>query len=233
MRAMSRFEENKTNILSGIVVALALVPEAIAFAFVAHVPPLTGLYAAFILVLITSIMGGRPGMVSGASGATAVVMVALVVTHGFEYLFAAVVLMGLLQIVFALAKLSKYARMIPHQVNLGFINGLAIVIFLAQLDHFKVPSATGAEHWMQGTQLYTMIGLVALTMLVIYLFPRLTKAFPATLAGALVVTFVVIIFHIPTTTVGDVAHLAGGLPTFHVPNVPLDWHTLEIIFPTR
>ncbi|MBU2811891.1 SulP family inorganic anion transporter [Acidithiobacillus thiooxidans] len=179
MRAMSRFEENKTNILSGIVVALALVPEAIAFAFVAHVPPLTGLYAAFILVLITSIMGGRPGMVSGASGATAVVMVALVVTHGFEYLFAAVVLMGLLQIVFALAKLSKYARMIPHQVNLGFINGLAIVIFLAQLDHFKVPSATGAEHWMQGTQLYTMIGLVALTMLVIYLFPRLTKAFPA------------------------------------------------------
>lgn len=104
---------------------------------------------------------------------------ALVVTHGFEYLFAAVVLMGLLQIIFALAKLSKYARMIPHQVNLGFINGLAIVIFLAQLDHFKVPSATGAEHWMQGTQLYTMIGLVALTMLVIYLFPRLTKAFPA------------------------------------------------------
>lgn len=231
MRAMSRFEENKTNILSGIVVALALVPEAIAFAFVAHVPPLTGLYAAFILVLITSIMGGRPGMVSVASGATAVVMVALVVTHGFEYLFAAVVLMGLLQIVFALAKLSKYARMIPHQVNLGFINGLAIVIFLAQLDHFKVPSANGAEHWMQGTQLYTMIGLVALTMLVIYLFPRLTKAFPATLAGALVVTFVVVIFHIPTTTVGDVAHLAGGLPTFHVPNVPLDWHTLEIIFP--
>ncbi|MDR7925979.1 SulP family inorganic anion transporter [Acidithiobacillus thiooxidans] len=179
MRAMSRFEENKTNILSGIVVALALVPEAIAFAFVAHVPPLTGLYAAFILVLITSIMGGRPGMVSGASGTTAVVMVALVVTHGFEYLFAAVVLMGLLQIVFALAKLSKYARMIPHQVNLGFINGLAIVIFLAQLDHFKVPSANGAEHWMQGTQLYTMIVLVALTMLVIYLFLCLTKAFPA------------------------------------------------------
>lgn len=231
MRAMSRFEENKTNILSGIVVALALVPEAIAFAFVAHVPPLTGLYAAFILVLITSIMGGRPGMVSGASGATAVVMVALVVTHGFEYLFASVILMGLLQIIFALAKLSKYARMIPHPVNLGFINGLAIVIFLAQLDHFKTPSATGAEHWMQGTQLYIMIGLVVLTMAVIYLFPRLTKAFPATLAGALVVTFVVVIFHIPTTTVGDVAHLAGGLPTFHVPSVPLDWHTLEIIFP--
>ncbi len=231
MRAMSRFEENKINILSGITVALALVPEAIAFAFVAHVSPLTGLYAAFILVLITSFMGGRPGMVSGASGATAVVMVALVVTHGVEYLFAAVVLMGLLQIIFAAAKLSKYARMIPHQVNLGFINGLAIVIFLAQLDHFKTPSSTGAEHWMQGTPLYIMLGLVALTMLVIYLFPRLTKAFPATLAGALVVTFVVILFHIPTTTVGDVAHLAGGLPTFHLPNVPLSWQTLEIIFP--
>ncbi len=231
MRAISQFEENKLNILSGITVALALVPEAIAFAFVAHVSPLTGLYAAFILVLITSLIGGRPGMVSGASGATAVVMVALVVTHGVQYLFASVILMGLLQIIFAVAKLSKYARMIPHSVNLGFINGLAVVIFLAQLDHFKTLTATGATHWMHGTPLFIMVGLVALTMLVIYIFPLLTKAFPATLTGALVVTFIVVGFHIPTTTVGDVAHLAGGLPAFHVPSVPLSWKTLEIILP--
>ncbi|MCK9189160.1 SulP family inorganic anion transporter [Acidithiobacillus sp.] len=231
MQSLSRFEENKINILSGITVALALVPEAIAFAFVAHVSPLTGLYAAVILVFITSLWGGRPGMVSGASGATAVVMVALVVSHGTEYLFAAVILMGLLQLFFAAARLSKFVRLIPHPVMLGFINGLAIVIFMAQLEHFKVKDAQGAMVWMHGTPLYIMIGLVALTMVAIYLTPRVTKAIPATLAGALLTTLLVVVFKIPTVTVGDVASLAGGLPIFHLPEVPLTWHTLVVIFP--
>lgn len=231
MQSLSRFEENKINILSGITVALALVPEAIAFAFVAHVSPLTGLYAAVILVFITSLWGGRPGMVSGASGATAVVMVALVVSHGAEYLFAAVILMGLLQLFFAAARLSKFVRLIPHPVMLGFINGLAIVIFMAQLEHFKVKDAQGAMVWMHGTPLYIMIGLVALTMVAIYLTPRITKAIPATLAGALLTTLLVVVFKIPTVTVGDVASLAGGLPSFHLPEVPLNWHTLVVIFP--
>lgn len=228
---LSRFEETKINVLSGITVALALVPEAIAFAMVAHVSPLTGLYAAFILVLITSIWGGRPGMVSGASGATAVVMTALVVSHGVEYLFAAVVLMGLLQILFAVAKLSKFVRLIPHPVMLGFINGLAIVIFLAQLDHFKIKTPQGVEQWMPDSALLIMLGLVALAMLVIYLTPRVTRAIPATLSGVLVVTALVVIFKIPTVTVGDIASLSGSLPSFHLPEVPWTWHTLAIIFP--
>jgi len=133
---INKFSETKTNILSGLTVALALVPEAIAFALVAHVHPLVGLYAAFMVSLITSLFGGRPGMISGATGALAVVMVALVVEHGVEYLFASVVLMGALQILFGLAKFGKFIRMVPYPVMLGFVNGLAIVIFLAQLDHF-------------------------------------------------------------------------------------------------
>jgi SulP family sulfate permease len=142
---IKHFHEAKTNLLSGLTVALALVPEAIAFALVAQVHPLVGLYAAFMVGLITSLIGGRPGMISGATGALAVVMVALVVTHGVEYLFATVVLMGVLQIGFGLAKLGKFIRMVPHPVMLGFVNGLAIVIFLAQLNHFKVTAADGTQ----------------------------------------------------------------------------------------
>ncbi|APZ44003.1 SulP family inorganic anion transporter [Acidihalobacter ferrooxydans] len=232
MRDAYSFSEIKTNILSGLLIALALVPEAIAFSFVAQVPLMAGLYGAFFMVLITSVLGGRPGMVSAFSGATAVVMTALMIQYGIEYVFAAVVLMGIIQILFSVAKLSKYVRIIPRQVNLGFINGLAVVIFLSQLDRFKVPTpGGGAEHWMHGPQLYIMIGLVILTMAVIYLLPLLTQAVPATLMGALVTTFVVIVFHIPTTTVGDLAHLAGNLPSFHAPAVPLSWHTLYVIAP--
>lgn len=225
------FSEVKTNVLSGLLIALALVPEAIAFSFVAHIPLISGLYGAFFMVLITSVLGGRPGMVSAFSGATAIVMTALMLQYGIEYVFAAVVLMGIIQIIFSLAKLSKYVRIIPRQVNLGFINGLAVVIFLAQLDHFKVPLPSGGERWMHGTPLYIMLGLVALTMAVIYLLPLLTKSVPATLMGALVTTFVVIIFHVPTTTVGDIAHLAGNFPVFHLPDVPFSWHTLYIVAP--
>ncbi|OIQ82101.1 C4-dicarboxylic acid transporter DauA [mine drainage metagenome] len=223
--------EIRTNLLSGLTVALAMVPEAIAFALVAHVSPLTGLYAAFIVALITSAFGGRPGMVSGATGALAVVMVSLVVTHGVEYLFATVVLMGVLQILFALAKLGKFIRMVPHPVMLGFVNGLAIVIFLAQFNHFKLTGADGVQHWMQGAALYTMLGLIALTMAIIYLLPRLTKAVPATLMGILVTSLLVTVMGIDTRTVGDMGSIAGGLPAFHLPNVPLDWATLKIVFP--
>jgi SulP family sulfate permease len=231
MRETYTFSEVKTNVLSGLLIALALVPEAIAFSFVAHVPLMSGLYGAFFMVLITSVLGGRPGMVSAFSGATAVVMTALMLKYGIDYIFAAIVLMGIIQIIFSLAKLSKYVRIIPRQVNLGFINGLAVVIFLAQIDHFKVITPAGVEQWMHCMQLVIMLSLVALTMAVIYLLPLLTKAIPATLTGALVTTFVVILFHIPTTTVGDIAHLAGNLPSFHIPDVPFSWHTLIIVAP--
>lgn len=224
-------QEIKTNLLSGLTVALAMVPEAIAFALVAHVSPLTGLYAAFLVGLITSAFGGRPGMISGATGALAVVMVALVATHGVEYLFATVVLMGILQILFAVAGLGKFIRMVPHPVMLGFVNGLAIVIFLAQFGHFKVAGPDGTQHWMQGTALYTMLGLIAVTMAIIYLLPKLTKAVPATLAGILVTSLLVFGLGIETKTVGDLGSIAGGMPAFHLPDVPLSLETLKIIFP--
>jgi len=216
----------KTNLLSGLTVALALVPEAIAFALVAHVSPLTGLYAAVLVSFITSAFGGRPGMISGAAGALAVVMVALVVQHGVQYLFAAIVLMGVLQILFALARLGKFIRMVPHPVMLGFVNGLAIVIFVAQFEHFK----TGGM-WMSGPQLWTMLGLVALTMAIIYVTPRITKAVPATLVGILVVALLAHFLHIDTRTVGELGSIAGGLPSFHVPDVPFNLETLRIVFP--
>jgi SulP family sulfate permease len=216
----------KTNVLSGLTVALALVPEAIAFALVAHVAPLTGLYAAVLVSFITSAFGGRPGMISGAAGALAVVMVALVVQHGVQYLFAAIVLMGVLQMLFAAARLGKFIRMVPHPVMLGFVNGLAIVIFVAQFEHFKVGGG-----WMAGAQLWTMLGLVALTMALVYLTPRITKAVPATLVGILAVALLAHFAGIQTKTVGDLGSIAGGLPAFHVPDVPFDLRTLKIVFP--
>jgi SulP family sulfate permease len=216
----------KTNLLSGLTVALALVPEAIAFALVAHVSPLTGLYAAVLVSFITSSFGGRPGMISGAAGALAVVMVALVVQHGVQYLFAAIVLMGVLQILFALARLGKFIRMVPHPVMLGFVNGLAIVIFVAQFEHFKVGGG-----WMSGPQLWTMLGLVALTMAIIYVTPKITKAVPATLVGILAVALLAHFLHIETRTVGELGSIAGGLPSFHIPEVPFNLETLRIVFP--
>ena len=186
------FSEVKTNLLSGLTVALAMVPEAIAFALIAHVSPLTGLYAAIIICLTTSAFGGRPGMISGATGALAVVMVALVVQHGVEYLFATVVLMGILQLIFAIFRLGKYIRMVPYSVMLGFVNGLAIVIFIAQFGHFKVMSPEGISVWMSGMPLFIMMTLTAVTVLIIYIFPLATKAIPSTLASILIVSIVVI-----------------------------------------
>ena len=227
----------KTEVLAGLTVALALVPEAVAFAFVAGVHPLVGLYAAFIVGLITAIAGGRPGMISGATGALAVVMVALVAQHGVEYLFATVVLMGVLQLLAGAFRLGKFIRLVPHPVMLGFVNGLAIVIFLAQLSQFQVPAqvagdvAGEAKVWMSGLPLAMMLGLVALTMAIIWFVPKVTTAIPAPLAGIGIVAAVVIGFGLDVPRVGDLASIEGGLPLFHIPMVPLNLETLKIIFP--
>jgi SulP family sulfate permease len=225
------FSEIRNNTLSGLTVALALVPEALAFALVAHVNPLTGLYAAFVLCLVTAMFGGRPGMISGATGSMAVVMVSLVVTHGVEYLFATVVLLGLLQLVFGALKFGKFIRMVPHPVMLGFVNGLAIVIALAQLHHFKEKGADGAMHWLHGTPLMVMLGLVALSMAIIYLLPKFTRAIPSALAAIIVVALLTQFGGIVTRTVGDLASIKGGFPPFHIPDVPWNLQTLRIVFP--
>lgn len=221
----------KNELLSGLTVALALVPEAVAFAFVAGVAPLVGLYAAFMMCLITSLFGGRPGMISGATGALAVVMVSLVTQHGIEYLFATVVLMGILQIIFGILKFGKFIRLVPEPVIYGFVNGLAIVIFLAQFGQFKEKSATGELVWITGPALYGMLALIVLTMLVIYFLPKITKSFPAPLAGILVVSGLVLGFGIDTKSVGDLASIKGGFPSFHIPNIDFSFETIKIIFP--
>ncbi|RLA61057.1 MAG: sodium-independent anion transporter [Gammaproteobacteria bacterium] len=233
----------KNDVLSGLTVALALVPEAVAFAFVAGVEPLVGLYAAFMVGLITACIGGRPGMISGATGALAVVMVALVADHGVEYLFATVVLMGVLQITAGALRLGKFIRMVPHPVMLGFVNGLAIVIFLAQLGQFGIAGEPGwlsgtfmegsilDVSWMEGAHLYMLLGLVALTMAIIHYLPRFTTAIPSSLVAILVVSLLVFGLDLDTRVVGDVSSIKGGLPSFHIPSVPFNWETLVIIFP--
>ncbi|MBI1418993.1 MAG: STAS domain-containing protein [Limimaricola sp.] len=218
----------RTELLAGLTVALALVPEAVAFAFVAGVHPLVGLYAAFMVGLITALFGGRPGMVSGATGALAVVMVALVAAHGVEYLFATVVLMGLIQIAVGLLRWGKFIRLVPHPVMLGFVNGLAIVIFLAQMQQFRVP---GAAQWLSGAQLALMLGLVGLTMAIIWAAPKVTRVIPAPLAGIGIVAALVIGLGLDVPRVGDMSSIKGGLPVFHIPAVPLTWETLSIIGP--
>jgi SulP family sulfate permease len=220
-----------TDTLAGLTVSLALVPEAIAFAFVAGVAPLVGLYAAFIVGLVTAVLGGRPGMISGATGALAVVMVSLVLQHGAEYLFATVVLMGILQLIAGALRWGKFIRMIPHPVMLGFVNGLAIVIGLAQLEQFKIIDGDGTKTWMEGGLLYTTLALIALTMALIWITPKLTKFIPAPLLAIGVVTFAVIGFDIDVPRIGDLASMAGGLPSFAIPMVPLTLETLTIIAP--
>lgn len=221
----------KTEILSGLTVALALIPEAIAFALIAGLSPLTGLYAAFTIGLVTSILGGRPGMISGATGAIAVVIIALAKSHGVEYIFATVVLAGIIQIIVGLLKLGKFIRLVPHPVMFGFVNGLAIVIFMSQLTQFKAVDSNGIMHWLQGSALYLMLGLVALTILIIWGLPKLTKAIPASLTAILVVSAITIGLNIDTKTVGDIASIQGGFPPFHIPMIPFDMETLYIILP--
>ncbi|MBS9780968.1 MAG: SulP family inorganic anion transporter [Gammaproteobacteria bacterium] len=244
----------KFDILSGLTVALALVPEAIAFAMAAGVPPLVGLYAACIVGFITAAIGGRPGMISGATGALAVVMIGLVSqgnalgktfaepidNYGLVVLFATVILMGVIQVSAGVLRLGKFIRMVPHPVMLGFVNGLAIVIGLAQFKQFKVIDETGASVWMTGMPLYIMIGLIIATMLIIQLLPRLTRLLPSTLAAIIILSVVVIIFDLPTITVKDVlvnmtgdanATMGGGLPSFHIPMIDMGWETIKLIVP--
>ena len=216
----------KNDILSGLTVALALVPEAVAFALLAGLNPLVGLYAAFTIGIVTSILGGRPGMISGATGAIAVVIGTLVALHGVEYLFAAVVLTGIIQIVFGLLRMGKFIRLVPHPVFLGFVNGLAIVIFLSQVKQFKV-----GDEWITGTPLALMLVIVAITMMIIHFLPKLTRAVPSTLVAILIGTLAVLFLGLDTRTVGDIAPIGGIFPPFHLPDVPLSIEMLKIVFP--
>ena len=255
LRLVNKFnltDNPKADMLSGLTVALALVPEAIAFAFVAGVQPLVGLYAAFFVGLITSFFGGRSGMISGATGAMAVAMVGLVMVYGVEYLFAAIVLTGVIQFLAGVFNLGKFIRLVPHPVMLGFVNGLAIVIFLAQLGQFKAKQAVDAavahgeeaSHsavsvlfnggWMEGNEMYLMVGLTVLTMVLIFAWPKIPKLgtfIPAPLASILIVSALVIGLNLDTKTVGDLASVAGGPPEFHIPMLPLTLETLFIILP--
>lgn len=217
----------KTEILSGLTVAMALIPEAVAFALIAGLSPLTGLYAAFMMGLVTSILGGRPGMISGATGAVAVILVALAKSHGVEYIFATVVLAGIIQVSAGFLRLGKLMRLVPHPVIFGFVNGLAVIIFMSQLEQFK--DASGA--WLTGTSLYILLGLVVLTMAIIWGLPKLSKAIPASLVAILSVFGIVVAFGIETKTVGDIASISGGFPPFHIPQVPFTLETLSLIFP--
>ena len=217
----------KTEILSGITVAIALIPEAVAFALIAGLSPLTGLYAAFVMGLITSILGGRPGMISGATGAVAVVIVSLAISHGPEYIFATVVLAGILQVTAGVLRLGKLMRLVPHPVIFGFVNGLAIIIFMSQLAQFNDNNGD----WSTGSSLTIFLGLVVLTMLIIWGLPKLTKVIPSSLMAILTISGIVIGFGIDTKTVGDIASIQGGFPPFHIPNVPFNLETLVLIFP--
>lgn len=220
----------RNNVLAGLTSSFALVPECIAFALVAHLNPLMGLYGAFIICTLTALFGGRPGMISGAAGSMAVVIVALVVQHGAQYLLATVVLSGLLMVLFGTFRLGKLIRMVPHPVMLGFVNGLAVIIAMAQLAHFKQLTSHG-EQWLSGTALYLMGALVALTMCIVYLLPKLTRAVPPALVAIIGVGVLAQLLQLPTRTLGDMAHIAGGLPSFQLPHVPLTLDTLHIILP--
>lgn len=220
----------KNEILAGLTVAMTMIPESLSFAILAGLSPLTGLYAAFLMGLVTAVFGGRPGMVSGGAGATVVVLMALAASHGVAYLFAAVVLAGLLQLVVGLFKLGKFVRLIPQPVMYGFLNGLAVIIFMAQVAQFKIIE-NGMEHWLQGTALYIMIGLTILTIAIVVILPRLTKAVPASLVAILIVFGLVYFMGIDTKKVIDIASVQGSFPAFSIPMVPFSLETLKIIFP--
>lgn len=232
----------KTEILSGLTVALALVPEAVAFALLAGLSPLTGLYAAFVMGLVTAILGGRPGMISGATGAVAVVFVGLIETlktqnpdisidEITQYIFATVIIAGILQIVAGLLKLGKLMRLVPQPVIFGFVNGLAIIIFSAQIGQFTVDSTDPNAPWMHGAELAIFSGLVALSMLIIWGLPKLTKFVPAGLVAILVIFGVVSAFGIETTTVGDIASVKGEFPPLSIPQIPYTWETFVLLLP--
>ena len=209
------------NTLAGITTSLAMVPEVVAFALLAHVNPLVGLYAAVVLGLVTAIFGGRPGLISGGAGSLAVVSVALVVTHGVEYLFACIVLMGIIQFAFGAFKLGKLINLVSPSVMTGFVNGLALVIFMAQFH--QIP--------FQGWALYSMLGLIGVTIAGVLIAPRITRHIPSSLFGIVLVTAVVLALGIETKTVGDIAHISGAMPSFHIPSIPFTLETLWIVLP--
>ena len=220
----------KNEILAGLTVAMTMIPESLSFAILAGFPPLVGLYAAFIAGLITAVFGGRPGMVSGGAGATVVVIIALMKSNGIEYVFAAVALAGIFQILVGLFKLGKFIRLVPQPVMYGFVNGLAVIIFMSQLEQFKAV-VNGESTWLQGESLYIMLGLVALTIAIVIVFPKITKIVPASLVAIIVVFALVLIFGIDTKTVQDIASVEGVFPPFHIPNIPWTFETLKIIAP--
>src|SRR5690554_1797545 len=208
---------------------MTMIPESLSFAIVAGLPPLTGLYGAFIMGLVTALLGGRPGMISGGAGATVIVMIALIAGYGIEYFFAAVALAGLIQLLVGLFKLGKFVRLVPQPVMYGFLNGLAVIIFMSQLDQFKT-SINGTQIWLSGETLYILVGLVLLTLLLIFLIPKISKALPTTLIAILIIFGIVHIFGINTKTVQDIANISGSFPSFHVPQIPLTLETFKIIF---
>lgn len=220
----------KIEILAGLTVAMTMIPESLSFAILAKFPPLVGLYGAFIMGLVTAILGGRPGLISGGAGATVVVLIALMNSHGIEYVFGAIILAGFFQLLVGLFKLGKFIRLVPQPVMYGFVNGLAVIIFMAQLEQFKTVVA-GNTVWLSGSSLYWMIGLVALTIAIIYFFPKISKAVPSSLVAIIVVGLLVFFFQIETKTVKDIAAISGGLPSFRIPSIPFTLETLSIIFP--
>jgi sulfate permease, SulP family len=220
----------KIEILAGLTVAMTMIPESLSFAILAGFPPLVGLYAAFIMGLVTAILGGRPGMISGGAGATAVVLIALMQSHGLEYVFAAVALTGILQILVGLFKLGKFIRLVPQPVMYGFVNGLAVIIFMSQIGQFKTV-VNGELTWLSGPPLYIMAGLVALTITIIVLLPKVTKAVPPSLVAIIVVFCLVLGLGIDTKMVRDIASVSGGFPPFHIPEVALSLEMLQVIFP--
>lgn len=220
----------KIEILAGLTVAMTMIPESLSFAILAGLSPLTGLYAAFLMGIVTAILGGRAGMVSGGAGATVVVLIALASSHGVQYLFAAVIMAGLLQVLVGLFKLGKFVRLIPQPVMYGFLNGLAIIIFMAQVAQFKTVE-NGLVGWMQGELLWMMLGLTALTVAIVLLVPKITKAVPASLVAILIVFGLVYFFNIDTKKVIDIASVSGSLPSFHIPEIPFTLETLQLIFP--
>jgi SulP family sulfate permease len=220
----------KTEILAGITVAMTMMPESLSFAILGGFPPLVGLYAAFIMGLVTSIFGGRPGLISGGAGAVVVVLIALMQAHGIEYVFAAVALAGIVQILVGVFKFGKFVRLVPQPVMYGFVNGLAVIIFMAQLEQFKMV-VNGKTTWLSGQPLMIMAGLVALTIAIVVFFPKITKAIPPSLVAIIVVFLVVLGFGINTKTVNDIASVSGGFPPFHIPNIPLTLDAFKIILP--
>ncbi|TDG35941.1 SulP family inorganic anion transporter [Pedobacter changchengzhani] len=220
----------KTEILAGLTVAMTMMPESLSFAILGGFHPLTGLYAAFIMGIVTSIFGGRPGLISGGAGATVVVLIALMKSNGIEYVFAAVALAGVIQILVGLFKLGKFIRLVPQPVMFGFVNGLAVIIFMAQLQQFKTV-VNGQVQWLSGNPLFIMLGLVVLTISIVVLLPKLTKVIPSSLVAIIVVFLLVLVFNIDTKTVKDIASVSGHFPPFHIPAIPFTFDALKIIFP--